>query len=101
MTMVRKRKQPAAPTVEGAGQPMKMSRLLPVGGVLNDENTDGANAIRLIPQFCMGLLTLSSILANHLEVSGQLFFEAFAGSCRLTMGVMMARVAWTGSCSIR
>ena len=32
------------------------------------------------------------LLRNHLSVSGQLFFDGFAGSCRMTMGILMAHV---------
>ena len=106
VAMVRKRKWPlssgnnfvsegAQEVIAGIGS-LDSSESIPpalVGGVMNDENAVGnTNELRPLPQFCIGLMTLSVLLRSHLTISHDFFFEAFAGSCRLTLGVMMSQV---------
>ena len=60
---------------------------------MHDEKAaSNTNELRPLHQFCIGLMTLSVLLRSHLTISHDLFFEAFAGSCRLTLGVMMSQV---------
>ena len=105
--MVRKRKRPAAEQAAERGEAHRFAAgsvtpgalalltrpLAQVGGVADDENAEGTkNDLRPLPEFCLGLMALAVLLRSHLSVSHDVFFEAFAGSCRLTMGVMMSRV---------
>ena len=90
--MVRKRRLAEVGAGSGRDEEKPFASLVPQRGLgADDENLSG-HSRKQLPSFVEGLPMPEFLLRNHLSVSGQFFFEGFAGSCRMTMGILMARV---------
>ena len=90
--MVRKRRLVEVGAGCGRDEEKPFTGLAPQSGLgADDENLSG-HSRKQLPSFVEGLPMPALSLRNNLSVSGQFFFEGFAGSCRMTMGILMAHV---------